>query len=198
LMSENNEVKKAIDLERVADLTRQLLIEIGEDSNREGLQGTPDRVARWWKEFIEYEPGNMETTFESVTANQMIVVSGMRIWSLCEHHLLPFWADITIGYIPNGKVLGLSKFARIAHKFAHRPQIQERLVEQIANEVISITGSQDVAVLASGVHLCMLMRGIRTPGIMTSSAIRGGFMSNPAVRQEFFNLSQQKAPSNLW
>ena len=120
--------------------------------------------------------------------NQMVIVSGMRVWSLCEHHLLPFWADISIGYIAKDKVLGLSKFARIAHKYAHRPQIQEQMVQQIADEIQEVTGSEDIAVVASGVHLCMVMRGIRTEGTMTSSIMRGAFFYNESARREFLDL----------
>jgi len=118
----------------------------------------------------------------------MVIVSGIKVWSLCEHHLLPFWCNITIGYIAKNKVLGLSKFGRIAHKYAHQLQIQEQLVSQIADEVCSVTDSNDVAVLAEGEHLCMTMRGIRTPAIMKSSVMRGVFRDKPEARQEFLDL----------
>src|SRR5581483_9100628 len=132
----------------------------------EGLQETPRRWADWWREFIEYDPGTTETTFQTTTTDQLVAVSGMRVFSLCEHHLLPMWCDVSIGYIPDGKVLGLSKFARIAHQFAHQLQLQERIGKQIADELERITGSQDIAVVLKGEHLCMSMRGIRTPGVM--------------------------------
>lgn len=112
----------------------------------------------------------------------------MRVWSLCEHHLLPFWCDVSIGYIARKRIVGLSKFARIAHDAAHRLQVQERLVEQIANRVASVSGSPDVAVLARGEHLCMSMRGVRTKGLATSSALRGAF-KRPALRAEFLGLA---------
>jgi len=169
-------------------LGRQLLIALGEDPDRLGLAGTPLRWANLWSEFIEYDPGRTETTFESVEVDQMVVVSGMRVWSMCEHHLLPFWADISIAYIAGEKVLGLSKFARIAHQFAHRLQIQERLVQQIADEVTRLTGSGDVAVLARGQHLCMIMRGVQTDGVMTTSVMRGVFREKAEVRAEFLSL----------
>ena len=113
-------------LEIVCDL---LLRSIGEDPDREGLKETPARFARFWDEFMNHQPGNTGTTFEPVTVDQVVVVSGIRVYSLCEHHLIPFWVDLTIGYIATNRVLGLSKFARIAHQFAHRLQIQERLVQ---------------------------------------------------------------------
>jgi len=166
----------------------QLLEAIGEDPTREGLEETPSRWADWWKEFIEYEPGDTDVTFETIETDQMVVVSGMRTWSLCEHHLLPFWCDISVGYIARQKVLGLSKFARIAHQFAHRLQIQERLVHQIADEVERLTGSPDVAILGIGQHLCMVMRGVKTDGIMKTSVVRGVFYDKPEARAEFFRL----------
>lgn len=167
---------------------RELLVAIGEDPEREGLQDTPRRFADWWREFVTYHPGTTDTCFESVTTDQMVVVSGMRVWSLCEHHLLPFWCDVSIGYIARDKVLGLSKFARIAHKYAHRLQLQERLCHQIADEIADIACTEDVAVMASGVHLCMTMRGIRTPGTMTSSIMRGLFREESDARMEFLRL----------
>jgi GTP cyclohydrolase I len=108
--------------------------------------------------------------------------------SLCEHHLLPFWCDVSIGYIPDEKVLGLSKFARIAHQFAHRLQLQEQLGQQIANEITRITGTMNVAVVLKGEHLCMTARGIRTPGRMTSSVMRGVFRTESETRMEFLRL----------
>jgi len=179
-------------------LCRQLLLAIGEDPTRDGLVDTPRRWANWWREFITYDPGNTGTTFEAVEADQMIVVSGMHVTSLCEHHLLPFWCDVSIGYIPaqaDPRVLGLSKFARVAHQFSHRLQLQERLAQQIADEITILTGSPDVAVLASGRHLCMEMRGIKTPGLMTSSVMRGSFRSSAAARQEFLSMAQRNENS---
>lgn len=122
---------------------------------------------------------------------QMVVVSGMRVWSLCEHHLLPFWADVSIGYIADGRVLGLSKFARIAHKFAHRLQLQEQLVLQIADEIEAVTGTRNVAVIATGEHLCMTMRGVKTPAMMHSSVMRGVFRTDADARAEFLALTKR-------
>ena len=183
--------KPAVNFDRLEHIGRELLIAIGEDPEREGLRKTPSRFARMWKEFIEFDAGNVETTFEAVTTDQMVVVSGMKTFSLCEHHLLPFWSEISIAYIASDHVLGLSKFARIAHKFSHRLQVQERLVDQIADEIMRITGSRDVGVLARGEHLCMQMRGVRTEGLMTTSVMRGLFRSTDA-RTEFLNLALGK------
>jgi GTP cyclohydrolase I len=175
---------KRVDYPRLLALGRELLIAIGEDPDREGLRETPRRWADTWREFMGYDPGTTETTFPSVTSDQLVCVSGIRVASLCEHHLLPFWCDISIGYIPNAKVLGLSKFARIAHQFAHRLQLQEQLGQQIADEITRITGTQDVAVVLKGEHYCMTARGIRTPGRMTSSVMRGVFRTESEMRME--------------
>lgn len=177
-----------IDRNKLEQLCRLLLIELGENPERPGLIDTPRRWANWWNEFINFEPGKMDVCFESVATDQMVVVSGIRVWSLCEHHLLPFWCDISIGYIARDKVLGLSKFARIAHKYAHGLQIQERLVHQIADEIQSATDSPDVAVIGSGVHLCMVMRGVKTPATMKTSVMRGVFLENTDARREFLQL----------
>ncbi len=176
-----------VDFDALRRIGRELLVALGENPDREGIQDTPDRWARWWREFVEYDPGTVDTSFESVTTDQVVIVTGMRVWSLCEHHMLPFWADVSIGYIPQGRVLGLSKFARIAHRHAHQLQIQERLVQAIADDVERLTGSDSVAVIARGEHLCMTMRGIRTPSHMISSVMRGAFRKDDA-RLEFLQL----------
>lgn len=167
---------------------RMALEAIGEDPDREGLRDTPRRWADWWAEFIAYDPGSTNTTFSSTAVDQMVVVSGMRVWSLCEHHLLPFWADVSIAYIPRDRVLGLSKFARIAHAVAHRLQLQERLCEQVADAIEDATGTVDVGVIARGEHLCMVSRGVKTPSLMTSSVMRGVFKTGE-TRAEFLNLT---------
>ena len=123
-----------VSVKRLEGIGRNLLLAIGEDPTREGLKMTPNRFARWWKEFIDYDPGTIETTFafESFRTDQMVVCAGVPVFSLCEHHLLPFKCEISMAYIATEHVLGLSKFARIAHKYSHRLQVQERLVHQIA------------------------------------------------------------------
>ena len=173
---------------RLMAICRELLIELGEDPDREGLRETPRRWADWWVEFMGYTPGSTETTFEAVSSDQLVIVRGIRVWSLCEHHLLPFWCDISIGYIAEDKVLGLSKFARIAQQYAHCLQLQERLTHQIADEIQRITKSRDVVVVGEGEHLCMSMRGIRTPARMLSSVTRGRFRDLPALRAEAMSL----------
>lgn len=180
--------KPTVNYDALLQIGKDLLIAIGQNPGDAGVKDTPRRFADMWKEFIEYQPGVIDTTFESIATNQMVIVSGMRVWSVCEHHLIPFWCDISIAYIARDKVLGLSKFARVAHKYAHKPQLQERLVQEIADEIGAITNSPDIAVIARGQHLCMVMRGIRTDGIMTSSVMRGVFFHSPTARQELLSL----------
>jgi GTP cyclohydrolase IA len=185
-------ISTTVDYEKLLELGREVLIALGEDPEREGLIDTPRRWASWWKEFIEYQPGTTDTTFDAVTTDQMVVVSGIRIYSLCEHHLLPFWCDVSIGYVVQQQVLGLSKFARIAHEVAHRLQLQERIANGIADEIEQVTGSPHVAVLASGVHMCMVMRGIKSGGVVSSLVTRGSFADQPDTRADFLRLAAQK------
>jgi GTP cyclohydrolase I len=184
---------RAAKLTALRAICATLLTIIGEDPDRPGLQGTPDRWARWWLEFLDggepHGPAAL-TTFPAEGADQMVVVSGMRVWSLCEHHLLPFYCDLTMAVIPGDRLLGLSKFARIARRQARHLQVQERLVEQIANALADATGSPSVAVVGRGEHLCMSMRGVKEPEHrMTTSVIRGVFRDKGPAREELFHLA---------
>ena len=179
--------KKKVDHPRLKEIVRELLIALGEDPDREGLQDTPRRIANFWRDFIEYDPGKLDTVFSSVRHNQMVAVTGMRVWSMCEHHMLPFWCDVSVAYIAEDKVLGLSKFARIAHKNAHALSLQEKLVADIQSDIMEYLDTKNVAVMAKGEHLCMTMRGIRTPHRMISSALEGQFL-DPHTRAEFLSL----------
>ena len=162
---------RRIDTGRVAELYRQLLVELGEDPSRDGLRGTPGRVAGWWSEFLDYDPGATGAVFEFEPGDgdQLVVVGGINVYSLCEHHLLPMRLAVSVGYLPAGQLLGLSKFARIAHAHAHRLQLQERFTEDVALDVVKATGSGDVGVVALGEHLCMSMRGVCEPQARTTS-----------------------------
>ncbi len=180
--------EKKVDYPKLLELGRELLVAIGEDPDREGLLDTPRRWADWWQEFIAYHPGTTDTVFSTISTDQMVCVSGLRVFSLCEHHLLPMWCDVAIGYIPADTILGLSKFARITHKFAHQLQVQERLGEQIADEIGHLTSTENVAVVIKGEHLCISARGIRTPGVMTTSVMRGVFRKEYETRMEFLRL----------
>lgn len=156
------------------------------------MRDTPRRYAKWWSEFVGYDRGNASTTFPVEHVDQMVVVSGIDTWSLCAHHLLPFSATVAIGYIADSEVLGLSKFARIAHGCAHRPTSQEQLCADIADQITAVTGTSDVAVTASGLHLCMAMRGVRTPATMTTSVTRGLFREDERTRNEWFAILNQQ------
>lgn len=172
----------------IAGAVKTLLLALGEDPRSEALRGTPVRVARFWKEFLGYDPGNTATTFEAIRTDQMVAVTGVEVWSLCEHHLLPFSSRLSIGYLARDRVVGLSKMARMAHANAHRLQLQERLVEGVAGDLADVLGHDDVAVFGEGEHLCMVMRGIQTPGTMHTSVLRGAFRENPDTRAEFMDL----------
>ena len=175
--------------ERLVRIGADLLAAIGEDPDRPGLRETPERFARHWQEFMSYDAGTTDTTFKSVALDQMVVVSGIKVWSLCEHHLLPFSCDVAVGYITQEQVIGLSKIPRICHRHAHGLQLQEQLVDQIADEIVTVTGSDDVAVIGKGVHTCMTMRGIKSDGMMTSSVMRGQFKESHDTRLEFLSLA---------
>ena len=178
----------SVDKNLIAKLAKELLVAIGEDPERDGLKDTPERYAKWWAEFIDYEAGKVSTAFSLGPTDEMVAVTGMQVHSLCEHHLLPFSATVSVAYIPKDKVLGLSKFARIAHRHAHKLQVQERLVAQIADEIEVVTGSKDVAVVIDGEHSCMSMRGIRTKGFMRTNVMRGAFRDQHEARAEFLSL----------
>lgn len=158
------------------------------------MKDTPARYAKWWDQFLNEEPGNLGTVFPVDSVDQMVVVSGIETWSLCAHHLLPFSASVSIGYLANEKVLGLSKFARIAHYAARRPTSQEQLVADVTDMVQEIAGTEHVAVRASGTHLCMTMRGVKTPATMTTSVTRGAFRTEQATREEWLTLVGQVRP----
>ena len=179
--------------ERIAELVRQLLIELGEDPTREGLLKTPDRVAKAYTYLTRgYRQTPQEVlngaVFES-TANNMVIVRDIEVYSLCEHHLLPFYGRCHVGYIANGKVVGLSKIARIVDCFARRLQIQERLTEEIAHAIAEITGAEGVGVVMNCAHLCMMMRGVEKQNAVTvTSSVLGSFREHPEVRSEFMSL----------
>ncbi|PZG45047.1 GTP cyclohydrolase I FolE [Spongiactinospora gelatinilytica] len=172
-----------MDEARIQALYRELLIAIGEDPDREGLRDTPRRAAAFWRDFLTYRPGRIDTTFRHEPAGEQFVqVSEISTWSLCEHHLLPIHLLVNIAYLPAGAVLGLSKLVRVTELAARRLQIQERFVEQVADELQKITGSDDVAVVAAGHHLCMSMRGTRAQGARTlTRTLRGRFLQDPRL-----------------
>ncbi|WP_055483432.1 GTP cyclohydrolase I [Sphaerimonospora mesophila] len=180
-----------VDTERVAELIGQLLAALGEDPGREGLADTPARVASWWSSFLSPEPFTAVTCFtETRLSAQLVVVGGMSVWSLCEHHLLPMNLEVAIGYLPDSEVVGLSKFGRVAQRHAGRLQVQERFTRQVAEEIADVVGGKDVAVAVRGTHLCMSMRGVRMEAARTTTLQVGGlFKHDPVLSQQFLTLA---------
>jgi GTP cyclohydrolase I len=183
--------------ERVAELIRELLIEIGEDPDREGLVRTPERVAKAYefltKGYVVDVPQITEGAVFAQDTNNMIVLRDIEVYSLCEHHMLPFFGRCHIGYISNGKVLGVSKLARLVDCFARRLQIQERLTQQIARAVMESVEAEGVGVVMECQHLCMMMRGVeKQNSLMNTSSVIGSFHESSATRNEFLTLISKR------
>lgn len=184
---------KEPDEKKIAALVRSLIEELGEDPDREGLLKTPARVAkslafltRGYRQDIRRVVNGAR--FASGT-NHMVVLRDIELYSMCEHHMLPFFGRCAIGYISTGKVLGVSKLARIVDMYARRLQIQERITEEIANAVMAETGAEGVGVVVRAKHLCMMMRGVEKQNSeMVTSAVLGSFRTDSKVRQEFMSL----------
>jgi len=188
--------------EKLEDAVKEILINIGEDPNREGLLKTPLRVAKSF-EFLTkgYKQNPKEILNQalfSTTNDEMVLVRDIEFYSLCEHHLLPIIGRVHVAYIPNGKVIGLSKIPRVVEVFARRLQIQEQLTEQIADAINDTINPKGVAVVVHARHMCMEMRGVEKINSTTvSSALRGLFKSDLRTRNEFFNLINAHVPSNF-
>lgn len=179
--------------ERIQELVRQLLVELGEDPTREGLAGTPGRVAKslafLTRGYRQTPRKVLNNAVFSTPASNMIIVRDIEVYSLCEHHMLPFYGRCHVGYISRGKVLGVSKIARIVDCFARRLQIQERLTEQIAEAILALSDAEGVGVVMNCKHLCMMMRGVEKQNSeMVTSTVLGSFRESPEVRAEFMSL----------
>ena len=161
-----------MDKDRVKKLVRELIIEIGEDPTREGLRDTPERIANMYKEIFEGYESDSELSVQFSEDSDAVVARNIQFYSMCEHHMLPFFGKIHIAYSPNGRVFGISKLVRLVEKFSKRLQIQERLTKNIADELYA-QGVKGVVVLADAEHLCMKMRGVRNDATLSSSAYRG-------------------------
>ncbi len=178
---------------KIAALVKALLVELGEDPEREGLKKTPARVAKSLTFLTRGYRQNLKEVvngakFTSGT-NHMVILRDIEMYSMCEHHMLPFYGKCSIGYISQGKVLGVSKLARIVDMFARRLQIQERMTEEIADAVMKEAGAEGVGVVIKAKHLCMMMRGVEKQNSeMTTSAVLGSFRTDEKVRQEFLSL----------
>jgi GTP cyclohydrolase IA len=181
-----------VDYPRLRRAVREILIAVGEDPDREGLLDTPDRVARMYAEIfagLHTDPAiYLQKTFTQ-KHDEMVLVKDIEFASCCEHHLLPFFGKAHIAYLPNGQIVGLSKLARVVEAVARRPQVQERMTEEIADLIETHLKARGVGVIVEASHSCMSIRGVRKPAAMTiTSSMRGGFLDNPATRAELMSL----------
>ena len=184
-----------VDHDRIKRAVREILAAVGEDPDREGLRETPDRVARMYAEIfagLHLDPRlHLQRTFTQ-QYDELVIVKDIDFASCCEHHLLPFTGKAHIGYLPDGKVVGLSKVARVVDLVARRPQVQERMTETIADLIMEELQPRGVGVIVEASHSCMTIRGIRRPGSVTiTSAVRGLVKSNSSTRAEFMALVEQ-------
>jgi GTP cyclohydrolase I len=188
----NSRVQKTgtINKNKIEKIIRQLLVELGENPNREGLIGTPKRIAEMYEEIFSGYKMNSELDVSFSEETNAIIAKDIQFYSMCEHHMLPFYGRVHIAYVPNGKVFGLSKLVRLAEKYSRRMQIQERLTTEIADE-ISKRGVSGVIVIAEGEHLCMKMRGVRNNNSIITIAYRGIF-EEKGIRENILNLIYTK------
>jgi GTP cyclohydrolase I len=181
-----------VDQPRIERAVREILSAIGEDPDREGLRETPARVARMYAEMfrgLHEDPRELLQKFFSEKYDEIVLVRDISFNSMCEHHMLPFVGKAHIGYAPAGKVIGLSKLARVVEVVARRPQVQERMTEQIADLLVSELGAKGVAVVIEATHTCMTIRGVRKPGsVCVTSAMKGIFRANLSSREEIMTL----------
>jgi GTP cyclohydrolase I len=189
-----------IDMNGIQSAVKKILQAVGENPDRDGLKRTPERIARMYAELLsgyQIDPITVvnEALFE-VKYDEMVLVRDIEFYSLCEHHLLPFMGRVHVAYIPDGKVLGLSKIPRIVDLYARRLQVQERMTRQIADFIRDLLHPQGVAVVVEALHLCMSMRGVQKHNArLTTSAMHGAFRANLATRQEFLeNISRGASP----
>jgi len=182
-----------MDHQRVETLIRELLAELGEDPDREGMLKTPQRVARALEFLTSGYRMDLETVINEAVftqdTNNMVIVRDIELYSMCEHHMLPFYGRCHVGYISRGKVFGLSKIARMVDMYARRLQIQERLTEQVARAIMDSIDAEGVGVIIEAKHLCMMMRGVeKQNSLMTTSSVLGSFHDDDATRAEFLSL----------
>ncbi len=185
-------LRTPVDQPRIARAVREILAAVGENPDREGLLETPTRVARMYAELfagLHEDPRTHLRKFFAEEYDEVVLVRDISFNSMCEHHMLPFMGQAHIGYVPNGRVIGLSKLARVVEVVARRPQVQERMTETIANLLLEELEAKGVAVVIEATHTCMTIRGIRKPGsLCVTSAMKGIFRSNLSSRSEVMNL----------
>ena len=181
-----------IDQPRIERAVREILSALGEDPDREGLVETPARVARMYRELfsgLHEDPRQHLKKFFSETYDEVVVVRDIGFCSLCEHHLLPFFGKAHVGYLPSGRVIGLSKLARLIEVVSRRPQVQERITERVADLLVDELDVRGVAVIVEATHTCMTIRGVRKPGsLCVTSAMRGAFRESASTRSEVMRL----------
>ena len=182
----------SVDHERIERAVREILAAVGEDPDREGLQETPARVARMYAEMfsgLNQDAGIHLQKFFTEKYDEVVLVKDISFCSMCEHHLLPFTGKAHIGYAPDGKVIGLSKLSRVVDVVSRRPQVQERMTEEIADLLVNQLGAKGVAVVVEATHSCMTIRGVRKPGsLCVTSAMKGIFRKNVSSRTEIMQL----------
>ena len=188
----NGAALDGVDRARIEAAVREILLAVGEDPDREGLQETPARVARMYGELfsgLHTDPRKLLRKTFTQKYDEMVLVRDIEFASTCEHHLLPFLGKAHIAYLPAGKIVGLSKLPRVVEALAHRPQVQERMTEELADLLMEELKPRGVAVILEATHTCMTIRGVRKPGgICTTSAMRGTFRENQATRNELMAL----------
>ena len=196
-LDKKSTIPGGIDEARIEAAVREILLAIGEDPDREGLFKTPRRVASTYAELFaglrEDPRRHLRVTFDE-DHREMVVLRDIPLSSTCEHHLLPFTGRAHVGYIPNGRIVGLSKLARMIEGYARRPQVQERLTSEIANAIMEELQPSGCGVMIEAVHTCMTIRGVQKPGsTMVTSAMRGGFRNRPETRAEFISIIRHGA-----
>ena len=190
--ADNSRVNGAVDQQRIEAAVREILHAVGEDPDREGLRETPARVARMYAEMfsgLETNPRELLRKKFNQKYDEMVLEKDIGFESMCEHHLLPFLGKAHIAYLPKGKIVGLSKLARVVEVLSRRPQVQERMTEELADLLMDELDARGVAVILEATHTCMTLRGVRKPdSICTTSAMRGGFRDHPSTRAELMAL----------
>lgn len=190
--SHKSAAPNGVDQERIRKAVREILLAVGEDPDREGLVETPERVARMYAEMfsgLHQDPRDILKKTFTQKYDEMVLVRNIGFQSVCEHHLLPFMGTAHVGYLPNGKVVGLSKIPRVVEVLARRPQVQERITEELADLLMHELDARGVAVIMEASHTCMTIRGVRNPNsVCTTSAMRGTFQTNQSTRAEFLSL----------
>ena len=184
---------------KIQNAVRSILTGIGEDPEREGLQATPERVQRMYEELCAGYHMDLDTVVHGAifeeSCESMVVIRNISFYSMCEHHMLPFYGKIHVAYFPNGKIIGLSKIPRIVEMYARRLQVQERLTEQVCSAIESVLSPKGIAVLTNGIHMCSVMRGVKKESAeLITTRFTGVFSENPELKEEFYRQISLRIP----